>query len=63
MGAGQQIDRLLEVVEAAKKFMSEIGDHPTTGACSTDHWVGRKCDCGYEELKTALNNLENKTDG
>lgn len=59
MGAGRRVDQLLAVVGAARKFIDMNGGrHPTFGSCSTDHYDGIKCDCGYEELKTALKNLE-----
>ncbi len=51
------IPKLMAVVDAAKTLT--MHGHPQmTGNCSTDHYIGKECDCGFSDLEDAVAALE-----
>ena len=58
MDLKQRIDLILAVVNAAREVGQAYPTHPNTGACITDHYVDRECDCGWDNLQLALQNLD-----
>lgn len=48
----EQCRRANQMAEALELLVRS--GHPMNGACSTDHYSNRKCNCGYELAKKTL---------